>query len=352
MGGEPNVIVKTPLGLENIAAARISEILPNAKIIVKPQGFLGLILIYVENPKEAAEKISKEVPEVEKVIPALKVVKADLKEIVEAAKEVAIENISSNETFAVRTVRRGKHEFTSIDVNVQTGAAIKEVTKASVNLSFPDKIVSIEIVNDIALISVFPGSKEYKKMRPGKIPATQYLRKIALVQMPYLGPSDATYNMGVRIGREAQTFEIKELVVAPIGLIPADQLYIFLKGVFEGIESRLSIQKRTYGRPARKVLVYIQDLYQLIRDRFKEPIIVFEPEGIPVIRAKNEIRKIFNDPKAKRINILIGSRVGIPTGIYRFANLILDITPGVTISTDLAAASAITALITVLENEH
>ena len=347
---KPNILVKTPLGLENIAAARILELNSNVKVYPRPQGFLGLVLVEADKHFEFARKIKENVLEAEKVIPAYEVVEADLNKIVEAARKVALGNISSEETFAVRTTRRGKHDFTSLDVNVKAGAAVKEVTNASVNLSFPDKIVDVEIIGDIALISILKGTEEYKKLRPGKEPVVKYLRKIALIQMPYLGPLDASYNMGVRIGREAQTFEVKELVIAPIGSIPADQLLMFLKGVYEGIESRYSIQKKTYARKVNKIPVYVQDLYQVVRDRFKEPIIVFEPEGEPVIKMKDKIKEIFNNPKVKRINILIGSRVGIPVGIYRFADLILDIAPGVTISTDLAAASAITALITVLES--
>ena len=347
---EPTIVVKTPLGLENIVASRILEILPNVKVKPRPQGFMGLVLVYSDAPIDDSEKIRKNVPEAEKVIPAFKVVKADLSEIAKAAAEVAKDNIGPNETFAVRTVRRGRHGFTSIDVNVEAGAKVKEATGASVNLSFPDKIVAIEIIGEYALISILPGSEEHRKLRPGKKPVISYLRKISLVQMPYLGPLDAAYNMGVRIGREAQTFEVRELVIAPIGLVPADQLSTFIRGVYEGIESRFKIQKKTYGRDVRKVPVYVQDLYQLVRDRFKEPIIVFEPEGEPVVKVKNKIKEIFEEKRNKRINILVGSRVGIPSGIYRFATLILDIAPGVTISTDLAAASAITALITVLEN--
>ena len=347
---KPNILVKTPLGLENIAAARILELNSNVKVYPRPKGFLGLVLVEADNHFEFAGKIKENVLEAEKVIPAYEVVEAKLNKIVEAVRKVALGNISSEETFAVRTTRRGKHDFTSLDINVKAGAVVKEVTNASVNLSFPDKIVAVEIIGNIALISILKGVEEYKKLRPGKEPIVKYLRKIALIQMPYLGPLDASYNMGIRIGREAQTFEVKELVIAPIGSIPANQLLMFLKGVYEGIESRYNIQKKTYARKVNRIPVYVQDLYQVVRDRFKEPIIVFEPEGEPVIKMKDKIKEIFNNPKVKRINILIGSRVGIPVGIYRFADLILDIAPGVTISTDLAAASAITALITVLES--
>ena len=146
---KPNILVKTPLGLENIAAARILELNSNVKVYPRPQGFLGLVLVEADKHFEFARKIKENVLEAEKVIPAYEVVEADLNKIVEAARKVALGNISSEETFAVRTTRRGKHDFTSLDVNVKAGAAVKEVTNASVNLSFPDKIVDVEIIGDI-----------------------------------------------------------------------------------------------------------------------------------------------------------------------------------------------------------
>jgi tRNA acetyltransferase TAN1 len=51
-----------------------------------------------------------------------------------------------------------------------------------------------------------------------------------------------------------------------------------------------------------------------------------------------------------RINILIGSREGIPLGVYRYADLVVDIAPGVTLSTEYAAAAALIALATVLHD--
>jgi len=347
----PNILVKTRLDLERVTAARIKELIPNVDVKPQPYGFKGIVVVYSKEPKRDANIIKENVIEAERVIPALKVVPSNLDEIVKAAKEVISDKISSEETFAVRTVRRGKHDFTSIDVNVKVGAAIKEKTGASVNLDFPDKIITIEIISDYAILSLLPGSEEYKKMKPGKKPILNYLHRIALIQMPYLGPLDAAHNMGVRVGREAQNFEVCELVIAPIGLTPADQLNKFIEGVFIGINSRYQIQRKIYTRHISRVPVYIMDIYQLVRDRINEPIIVFEPEGEPVIKMAYKIHEIFDNKRNKRINVFVGSREGIPVGIYRYADLVLDIAPEVTISTDLAAASAITSLITVLEGE-
>jgi len=187
-------------------------------------------------------------------------------------------------------------------------------------------------------------------MRPGKYPLYKVFRRFAVVQMPYLGPLDACRTMGVRIGREVQNFEVRELVVAPIGVIDALQLKMFLDGVFEGIESRYEVQRKSYGRDVHKVKVYVQDLYQLVRDRRNETIIVFEPEGEHISKVVDKLYKLISESKG-RINLLFGSREGIPQGVYRFADLVLDIAPGVTLSTEYAAAAALIAIGTVLHDK-
>ncbi len=347
-----DILVKTALGMEDVTATRIEEVVPSSHVIPKPYGFMGLVAIKVDGEKrKIAELIKREVLEADRVIIVDECVEAELNKIAEAAAKVSKEKIGREETFAIRTVRRGKHNFTSIDVNIVAGAAVKEATEAIVDLKYPNKIVRIEILKDIALIAVESGSEELKKLRPGKKSVVEYLRKIAVIQMPYLGPLDAVKVMGIRIGREVQTFEVKELVIAPIGAVKAEELKTFIDGVFEGIKSRYEIQKRSYGRKVWKVPVYIQDLHQLVRERFrKEPIIVLEPEGEPLPKIKSELASILLG-KYRRINVLIGAREGIPLGLYRFANLVIDICPGVTISTDYAAASALIAFSTIIEEK-
>jgi len=344
-----DVIVKTLKGLENTVVSYISELDESATIEPKPKGFMGIVLVRnCKNKYELAEKIKASIPEAEKVLVVEACIKAEPEVIAKKAAEIAKGKIGPNETFAVRTVRRGSHNYTSIDVNVIVGDYVRKATNASVNLSYPDKVVAVEIFQDEATISIYPGAEEYKKMKPGKRPVIDILSKMSIVQMPYLGPLDAAKTMGVRIGREVQTFEVRELVISPIGLVDACQLKTFLEGVFEGIESRYRIQIKSYARKVRKVPVYVQDLYQLVRSRFNEPIIVFEPEGDYIAHKRKELKEMLFNRKIKRINILVGSREGIPSGLYRFADLVLDICPGVTISTDYAAASAIMAILTVI----
>ncbi len=343
-----DILIKTRLGFERIVASRVKELEPGIKVVPAPLGFLGLITISNSRDKyHLAQLIKEHVLEAEKVIIVEKTTKADPYIIAKEAAKLASSKITPNETFAVRTTRRGKHNFTSIDVNIVVGDAVRRETNATVNLKYPDKIVLVEIIRDIALISIIPGSEEYKKLRPGKHPIYNIFRKMAVIQMPYLGPLDAVKVMGTRIGREVQNFEIKELVIAPIGAIDAIQLKTFIEGVIEGIESRYEIQRKSYGRGVQKVKVLIQDLYQLVRDRSNEVIIVFEPEGEPISRLTNELEELIIKSR-KRVNLLFGSREGIPLGIYRHADLVVDLAPGVTLSTDYAAAAALIAISTLL----
>ncbi len=347
---DPCILIKTALGMERVVAARVEELNRGLKAIPSPQGFKGLVLVYgCKDLKEDVKVIEQEVVEADRVIAIEARTRADLSAMAEVAASLAKGRISREECFAVRTVRRGKHDFTSIDVNVVVGDAVRKVTGSCVNLNYPDKIVLVEIIGDDAYLSIYSGRFEWKKMRPGKNPVTKLFEKVAIVQMPYLGPLDACKNMGIRIGREAQNFEVKELLIAPAGIVKALELLEFLKGVFEGIDSRYEVQLRSYHRKVRKVPVFLQDIHQVVRDRRKEPIIVFEPEGEHISKLSDELWSLFK--RSRRVNLFFGSREGVPLGIYRYADLVIDIAPGITLSTEYAAASALIALATVLHEK-
>lgn len=344
---KPCILVKTSLGMEKIAAARIEEEFPWLRAEPLPRGFKGLVLVYGCKGGEE-EAIGERIVEADRIIPVESVVEADPEKIAEEAARLARERISREECFAVRTVRRGRHNYTSIDVNVIVGDRVRRATGACVNLTRPDKIVMVEIIQDKALISIQPGTIEWRKMRPGKNDVTRLFRRLSIVQMPYLGPLEACRKMGVRIGREVQNFEVRELVVAPTGRVDAWQLAEFLNGLREGIESRYRIQLKSYHRGARRVPVYVQDLHQLVRERRNEVIIVLEPEGEPVSKVADQLWELIRS--GRRINVLAGSREGIPLGVYRYADLVVDIAPGVTLSTEYAVASALIAFATLLHD--
>ncbi|MCE4605816.1 MAG: SPOUT family RNA methylase [Desulfurococcales archaeon] len=342
----PCIIAKTPLGMEKTAAARIKEIKPYIKVEPSPKGYQGLLLVYDCKKKDMEiEEFSREIPEIERAYIVQAAAPADPGKIAEAAVKIIQGKIDENKCFAVKTVRRGKHAFTSIDVNAVVGAVIKERTGACVNLTKPDIIVGIEIIEENAYITTYPGSFVYRKYEDKKM-LYSYTRKISVIQMPYLAEPSVSYKMGVRVGREVQNFEIKELIIAPIGLIDGLPLAKFIEGVEEGIESRYKIQKKSYSRIPHRVRVKMQDLYQVVRSRRDEPLIVLEPEGNYITHEKAYICKIFSN--SKRINILAGSREGIPIGIYRIANRVLDIAPGITLSTEFAVVSGLIAIMTTI----
>jgi tRNA acetyltransferase TAN1 len=83
-----------------------------------------------------------------------------------------------------------------------------------------------------------------------------------------------------------------------------------------------------------------------VRERREEPMIVLEPEGLQIRDALPKLRELFS--RGGRVNLLIGSREGIPKGVYRIASLVLDLAPGITLSTELAAPSTLATIYTAL----
>jgi tRNA acetyltransferase TAN1 len=273
------------------------------------------------------------------------IAKAELEDIVKTAMEVARRYIQSGDTFAIRTTRRGTHSFTSIDVNVRAGAAVKEATGAEVDLEEPTKPLYIEIFQDSAAICV-PATKEYRKLRRDKPLPLQIFRRVAIGQFVYEGDEEAVRKMGERIGRAVQTFEVGELTVLLHKSIPGKTLKTFLEAVETGIESRYQIQSRSYGRPVWKVPVYVYELYQYVRSREGEPVVVTDPKGDYITHVKEKLAELFT---RGRVNILIGSREGVPPGVFRFASLVVDLVPEVTIATDFVIPSLAIALAAALE---
>ena len=343
MSEKPCVFVTTQRGLEAVAAQRISEL--GYKAVPKPHGMEGIVIVYCEgDPDEAAENISREVVEAERVLPVYAFVTADLEAICTAAKKLS-SRLKPGETFAVRTTRRGAHSFTSIDVNVRAGACIQEETGNPVNLSYPDKVFWVEIVRDTAFLSVTPGAELHKKSYPGKPIASRLLAKTVVVQTPYLGPLEGARKIGVRLGRAFQTFEVKEVVVAPYKPVDVEELDAFLSGLLEGRESRVRIQRKTYARGVKPVPFLLYDLYQFIRmARGRgDAVIVTSTKGRYIGEVASKLAELYST--RKRVAVLIGSREGVPVGTYRFADLVVDVAPGLTLATDTAATAILSAII-------
>ncbi|ACJ16008.1 RNA-binding protein [Thermococcus onnurineus NA1] len=333
-------LVKTQRGMESVAANYIREILPDAEVWASPMGYSGLVVVEAEDEK-AEEKIL-EIPEVERAIKVLHEVPARLDAILSVAEDVA-KLIDENETFAVKTKRRGKHDFSSIDVNRELGAKVRELTNADVNLSWPDKVVQVEIIGDRAYISVLPG-EEYRKFTPNKIDARKLFRKVTLVQMPYWGDYKACRSFGEKIGRAAQAFEVKELIIAPKEKMDAFELMEFIKGVKIGQESRYQIQREAYPWKVEKVPVSVWDLYQVVRDkrRNKRLLIITDPKGPSLAEVKDKLARDMY--YAKEVVIFVGSREGIPRGLFRFADYVVDLAPYMTFATEHGIPAALVSM--------
>jgi len=340
------VFATTQRGLEAVAASHIAEL--GFKAVHAPLGMQGIVVVYCAgDPEEAARIIQQEVPEAERVLPIYAEVSADLDSICAAVKKLA-SKLSRDESFAVRTTRRGSHGFTSLDVNVRAGACIQEVTGNPVNLTYPDKVFWVEIVGERAYISLTPGNMLHRKKYPGKPSASWMLSKTIVVQMPYLGDLQGARKIGVRLGRAAQTFELAGLVVAPYKPVDVAELEAFLDGLLEGKESRLRIQRRAYERKVRPVPLTLYDMYQHIRAARARGhgIIVTSTKGRYIGEVAGDLAELYKDKK--KVHVVIGSRESVPAGVYRFADLIIDVAPGLTLSTDTALTAIITAIVDVV----
>ncbi|WP_297463415.1 SPOUT family RNA methylase [Thermococcus sp.] len=338
-------IVKTQRGMEGVAANYIREALPESSVWPAPMGYSGLVIVESDD-ENAMEKIL-EIPEVERVIPVLVEVPAELDAIVETAEKIA-PLIGENETFAVKTKRRGKHGFSSLDVNRNLGARVQELTGADVNLSWPDKVVQVEIIGDKAYISVLPG-EEFRKFTPDKMDARKLFRKLTVVQMPYWGDYRACRSFGEKIGRAAQAFEVKELIIAPKEKMDAFEVMEFLRGVKTGQESRFRIQREAYPWEVERVPVSLWDLNQVVRDkrRGKRVLIITDPKGPTLAEVKEKLaRDMFY---AREVVVFIGSREGIPRGLFRFADYVVDLAPYMTFATEHGIPAALVSLWEVYE---
>ncbi|MEM1932316.1 MAG: SPOUT family RNA methylase [Pyrobaculum sp.] len=342
-----DLIIKTRKNLERIVATYIRDLLgQEVTVYPAPRGYLGIVTVEGTRDKwGAADIIVKNLPEADRVLVVESLVNADLESIEKAAVEVAKRYIKPEDTFAIRTTRRGAHTFTSIDINIKVGAAVREATGAEVDLEEPSKPLYIEIFDDVAAICL-PATKEYRKLRRDKPLSLDLFRKISIGQFVYEGSDEAVQKMGERIGRAAQTFEIGELVILIYKPISARVLRLFLEAVELGIESRYNIQIKSYGRPVRRVPVDVYELYQFVRDRVGEPLIVTDPKGDYISHIRERLVESF---RHKRVNILIGAREGVPSGVFRFATAVVDLAPQVTIATDFVIPSLAIGLLEALE---
>lgn len=346
-----NILLTTGLGKEEIAASFLEEERNVESVMPRPLGFKGLVLVRCSEPETCLASLLKGNVFIEKGFVVNACVEAEIDKITKASLDIARNVIGEHNSFAVRTVRRGSHDFSSIDVNVNVGREVQLATGARVDLENPDYTILINILGPVAFISLVENMPTRPKRWKEKTPFYKFFNRVIVVQEPYLSHDlEACFKMGERIGRALQTYEIGDYYIALTKPVDSHQLGEFMRGVTEGIESRYSIQLKSYSRKPVKTKVRVYELHLLIRSFRDNPIIIFEPEGEYVAKVSDKLARIIQ--RGKRPVLVFGAREGVPTGLFRFAELVVDIAPGMTLSTEQALTAAFGALTVILSGEQ
>ncbi|ALU11460.1 THUMP domain-containing protein [Ignicoccus islandicus DSM 13165] len=333
------ILVKTELGMERYVANSLDV---DCEIVAAPMGFKGLVLMKnCKNLEEVIERLNG-MPEVIRFMIAEECVRADLKELKEAAKRLARK--LEGKRFAVRTIRRGSHPFTSIEVNAELGALIlREANGSKVDLTNPEAVLMVEIIGEEAYLAVVDPSYAGLKKKLGKEDTARFLSRLSVIQEPYLGPPKSIEELGKRIGRILQSYGVGEYYIGLIEETDALQLAQFIESVRDGMEARRKQEEKVEGK-ALSTKLKVFDVYHLALSKSKkELMVVFEPEGKSFEEVEEELAKALR--KAKRVKAFLGSRKGVPMGIYKLADFVIDVAPGRTLSTETALAAALEALL-------
>jgi len=142
-------LITSASGFEREAQREILEIVKGR---TKSLFMKGLFVFESDGPvleavKEAETKYVGHVYPIQKEIRITKD-KESVQKIADEAFKLA--NISKDEKFAVRCERRGNHEFSSRDIDIAVGNLIE----AKVDLENPDKIIVVQIIQDLMFLSV------------------------------------------------------------------------------------------------------------------------------------------------------------------------------------------------------
>jgi len=129
----------------------------NIKGILDGEGFdYNVVLrrhrcyLKTSSPREVALRVSR-VFGVTSTSPALET-EVDLDVIVDVALKYSENKVVRDSSFAVRAKKSGKQSFSSKDVEVVVGDAIREACGARVDLTHPDTTVYIEVYGDKAFV--------------------------------------------------------------------------------------------------------------------------------------------------------------------------------------------------------
>jgi len=173
-------------GFEIEAKKEILRLVPNAEVhslffkgnlLIKCPSSIDLISILKENETRYIGSITP----VNKTIKISK--KNDLKRVYDEI--LNLNMLKKGERFVVYCKRRGKHEFTSQDVEREIGGLLEESLGAIVDLKNPVKIVTIQIFQDVAFIGIVRADevlrkeiKIFRKYECGERPLTRAEHKL------------------------------------------------------------------------------------------------------------------------------------------------------------------------------
>jgi thiamine biosynthesis protein ThiI len=135
---------------ESILVNNIKNALNNQNISNKNKNERGRIYIYTPQIRKSIN-VLKKIFGITSVSPAVQT-KSDFNSISKIARDITKEKLNNKTSFAIRTTRTGKHDFSSQDVAIHVGNEIVKTTKANVNLTKPDFELFIEIRNDNAFL--------------------------------------------------------------------------------------------------------------------------------------------------------------------------------------------------------
>lgn len=337
----PLLLVTTPRDLETVAASRLRDLDAVEGTEVRPGGFEGLVRVRGDPDVDAV----LEIPETEKAIPIDTVLEdPGVGAIAKACAEVA-QAVPEGAAFAVRCTRRGAHDYGSMDVEREAGAAVEAARPdLTVDLTRPDVIVRVEVVRDWVGVGLLDPDQVHRKLLD-KPSIRDLTTKTTLVQRLYTASSRRGVDrIAAALGRSAQAFEVEELVVAVDRPADAEAVTRFLAGLDDGIGSRHEVQRRSVDRDVDRVPVTVYELYQAARraDADGTVAVMTDPRGVAASEAEGLGRDLVD---ADRVVVFNGSNRGLPPGLFERADHVLDLAPAVTYGTDQAVTASTIALV-------
>jgi len=93
----------------------------------------------------------------------------------------------------------------------------------------------------------------------------------------------------------------------------AEDFARFCQGAHKGRQTRLKKTRRIRGERVRKVPIKVADLYQVVRHKQNEPILITSAFGEEVSKCYPKVAKLFSDTPT--VNLFIGAREGIPKSV-------------------------------------